>query len=99
MDERTRFISEREHECSTTANGRANMAALCRAFGVSRQTGYNWLKRYLAAGRELDALADHSRRPLRSPLATPERVVNAILAARRMYPVLSETGSTETDTI
>jgi transposase InsO family protein len=86
MDERTRFISEWEHECSTTTNGRANVAALCRAFGVSRQTGYKWLKRYLAAGRELDALADQSRRPLSSPRATPERVVNAIVAARRMYP-------------
>ncbi|MBN1921853.1 MAG: helix-turn-helix domain-containing protein [Anaerolineae bacterium] len=26
----------------------ANMCALCRSFGISRKTGYKWLKRYRA---------------------------------------------------
>ena len=27
--------------------GEASMTALCRTFGISRQTGYKWLARYL----------------------------------------------------
>ena len=34
----------------------ANRAELCRRFGVSRKTGYRWLERYDALGRE--GLAD-----------------------------------------
>lgn len=85
VDERTRFMREWEHQTQHNG-GRANMSALCRAFGVSRQTGYKWLTRYLASGRDLEVLKDLSRRPKHSPQATPERVVNLILEARRMNP-------------
>jgi transposase InsO family protein len=85
MDERARFMAEWERE-SSEGDGRVNMAALCRAFGVSRQTGYKWLRRYLAAGREPNVLADQSRRPLTSPRATAKPIVEKILAARRMFP-------------
>jgi transposase InsO family protein len=86
MDERARFMNEWEHERSMAADARVNMAALCRAFGVSRQTGYKWLRRYLAGGRDREALADQSRRPRRSPRATPGRIVEVVVGARRMYP-------------
>ena len=42
------------------------MAALCREFGISRQTGYKWLRRSEQVG-SLAELAEHSRRPHRSP--------------------------------
>ena len=41
-----------------------NFAALCRTFGVSRVTGYKWLARYRDGNHSVDALKDHSRRPL-----------------------------------
>jgi putative transposase len=63
-----------------------NMSALCRAFGVRRQTGYKWVRRYLAAGRRVETLEDVSKRPKLSPRATPEPVVKVILEARRMHP-------------
>jgi transposase-like protein len=44
----------------------ASMSEACRQFGVSRKTGYKWLRRYEASG--LPGLADLSRRPRSSPL-------------------------------
>jgi transposase InsO family protein len=54
---------------------------LCRRFGVSRKTGYKWLKRYQAGGRE--ALEDRSRRPRRSPRQVRPAVMEAVIALRR----------------
>ena len=84
MDERTRFMKEWERQ--TQHGGRANMSVLCRAFGVSRETGYKWLNRYLTSGRDLQVLEDLSRRPKHSPKATPQNIVNLVLEARRMNP-------------
>ena len=54
---------------------------LCRRFGVSRKTGYKWLKRYRAGGKE--ALEDQSRRPHRSPGQVTSAVAEAVIALRR----------------
>src|SRR5579885_2545704 len=54
---------------------------LCRRFGVSRKTGYKWLKRYQAGGPE--ALAERSRRPRRSPGQVTPAVAEAVIALRR----------------
>lgn len=48
----------------------ANMSELCRRFGISRPTGYKWLRRYRKHG--LDGLHERSRRPNNSPNQTPE---------------------------
>ncbi|MBK6769239.1 MAG: helix-turn-helix domain-containing protein [Ardenticatenales bacterium] len=42
----------------------AEVAAICRAFGISRKTGYKWLRRAREEG--LVDLAEHSRRPSES---------------------------------
>lgn len=39
----------------------ANLAELCRRFGISRKTGYKWLRRFTVTGTA--ELADRSRRP------------------------------------
>ena len=39
MDARLKFVSE-------VLEGIYNMAELCRAYGISRKTGYKWLDRY-----------------------------------------------------
>jgi putative transposase len=59
--------------------------ALCELFGISRQTGYKWARRF-AESRGSDRLEERSRRPQRSPTATPEKLVKAILRQRRNFP-------------
>jgi transposase InsO family protein len=66
--------------------GKVNFAALCRAYGISRPTGYKWLKRYLAARGRLEALADRSRRPLSSPDAIEQDIVDLVIKARKARP-------------
>ena len=58
----------------------ANKAELCRRFGISRDKGYKWLRRYRAEGRE--GLCDRSRRPQRSPSRTPAPVEAEVLRIR-----------------
>jgi len=62
------------------------MAELCRMFGVSRQTGYTWVKRFRAADNELDARAERSRRPKSSPRAAYPELEDLIVAARKLSP-------------
>ena len=62
----------------------ARVSALCREYGISRETGYKWLKRFKRDGAE--GLEEKSRRPHASPLAMAEEVVAAILELREKYP-------------
>ena len=62
----------------------ARMAALCREYGISRETGYKWLKRFKRLGP--DGLEELSRRPKGMPLATAEALVEAVLEIRESYP-------------
>jgi transposase InsO family protein len=61
----------------------ANVAALCRRFGVSRKTGYKWLVRF---ARDDAGLGDRSRRPHRSPAQTPASIEAAVIELRRRHP-------------
>ncbi len=58
----------------------ANISALCREYGISRQTGHKWLRRYREQGYV--GLSEQSRRPLSSPLTTGEEIVVRILELR-----------------
>lgn len=62
----------------------ANVSALCREFGISRDAGHKWLKRFRAEGYE--ALEERSRRPDSTPLASAEDVVALILQTRQKHP-------------
>jgi hypothetical protein len=53
------------------------------AQGVSRATGYKWVRRFRAEGTA--GLVDRSSRPPRSPRATPAAEVERILAARASW--------------
>ena len=66
-----------------TAPG-ANVSALCREYGITRQTGHKWLKRYKVEG--FDGLEERTRRPKTAPLGTAEDVVVSILEAREAHP-------------
>jgi transposase InsO family protein len=76
MDQRTGFVAAARAEES-------NLRSLCRAYGISRTTGYKWLSR-AAAGD--GGLADRSRRPHCSPRRTPAEVEAAVIAVRREHP-------------
>jgi transposase InsO family protein len=76
-DQRIRFVIAARHPG-------ANVTATCRAFGISRKTGYKWLGRHAAAG-SVTALADQSRRPHQSPQRTAAVVTARVVALRARY--------------
>lgn len=59
----------------------ANVAQLCRRFGISRNTGHKLLKRYRAEGAL--ALKDRSRRPHRSPKRTTAVIEHHVVELRQ----------------
>lgn len=63
---------------------KANKAELCREYGVSRKTGYKWLKRYQQRG--LDGLADLSRQPHSSLLRASGEAAVETIRLRREHP-------------
>lgn len=62
----------------------ARMAQVCRAFRISRTTGYKWRRRE-AVAHSVVALADRSRRPQRSPARTPRDTTRRVIALRETY--------------
>jgi len=76
------------------------VATAAEAQGISRATGYKWLRRFRAEGSP--GLADRSSRPHRSPRSLPAAEVERILAARtewrwgpnRLGPLLGHPPST-----
>jgi len=84
--ERT-VMSERQEFIAFARQEGANIAALCRHFGISRKTGYKWLVR--AEAGETD-YADHSRRPHTSPSRTPATVEDTVLVKRAEHPAWGE---------
>ena len=61
-----------------------SMMGLCEEFGISRKTGYKWLARYQAQG--VMGLLDRSRGPLVHGRATPDHVVELIVAEKLAHP-------------
>jgi transposase InsO family protein len=61
----------------------ANVSALCRRFGISRQTGHVWLRRF-SEGEQ--AFRDRSRRPWHSPALLPAALQARILSVRDAHP-------------
>lgn len=74
MDERLRFVAR-------LLDGES-MSDVCRAFGISRKTGYKIFERYKEHG--LEALSDRSRRPVRYANQLPPQIDSRdFLMARR----------------
>jgi transposase InsO family protein/transposase-like protein len=63
------------------AQGVDDVAAFCRAQGISRESYYKWKRRFETEG--LDGLRERSRRPNVVPNATPAEVEDAIVRARK----------------
>jgi len=76
MDERLRFVGQ-------LLDGEA-MTEVCRAFGISRKTGYKIFDRYKEHG--LEALTDRSRRPVRYANQLPGQIESLIVSLKRGKP-------------
>ena len=77
MDQKTQFIADYLREIFS-------FTELCARYGVSRETGYKLVERYLEQGPA--GLQERSRRPHRSPNETAAHVVEALLELRRRHP-------------
>jgi len=77
-------MSLREEFVMLCQSPHANIAQLCRRFGISRKSGYKWMNRHQAQGRA--GLSDRSRRPHRSPLRSSDSLETAVIAVRVAHP-------------
>jgi transposase InsO family protein len=77
MESRREFVRLAEQ-------GDVTMAELCRRFGISRQTGYEYLRRHREGGDV--GLEDRSRRPLSSPRRSAEAMEARIVELRAAHP-------------
>lgn len=85
MTERTKFVLEWYRRWDE-GEGRLNMAALCRAFGISRETGYVWVRRFRDAGNKVAALAERSRRPKTNPRQVSASMEDGLVRLKKHYP-------------
>lgn len=76
MSQRTEFLRQ-------VKSDDVNFSELCRRFGISRKTGYKWLKRDQEGGES--GLADRSRRPHRSPWQTAGEMEAQVLEVRKKH--------------
>jgi transposase len=77
QEQRVRFVV-------AAHRGGKTMVAPCQEFGISRPVGYEWLKRYRQGG--VEAIAERSRRPQKSPRRTEGAEEQRVLELRRRYP-------------
>lgn len=76
MEEKLRFIYEYERDECT-------MTELCEAFGVARETGYVWLRRYRQSG--IAGLVERERAARRHPNQTAGELEQLIVELRQAH--------------
>jgi transposase InsO family protein len=76
MEEKLRFVFDYERD-------EQNMTELCQRYGIARETGYFWLRRYRAAG--LAGLVERSRAAERHRNQTPEPIERMVLELRQAH--------------
>jgi len=75
MNERMKFVIRHEQG--------EKMTDLCREFGISRKTGYKFLKRFKVFGPA--GLFDEARRPIIKARKTPKSIENLIVEFKMQY--------------
>lgn len=78
------IVSQREEFVRLAGGAGANITRLCERFGISRQTGHLWIRRFAEGGPP--ALADRSRRPRRSPGRSSPEMEALIVRLRGRHP-------------
>ena len=77
VEKRRQFLAEYE-------SGDWTMSDLCRAYGITRPTGYAVLRRHEEDGEA--GWEERSRAPRRHPNQTPAEIEEQVLALRRKHP-------------
>lgn len=77
MDQRIEFILRAKSK-------EKKLSELCREYGISRPTGYLWLKRYEEIG-SITGLKEKTRRPHTSPLQTDHELEKLVVAYRKKH--------------
>ena len=77
QEQRVRFVVE-------ATQAEKPFGVLCASYGISRPTGYVWLRRYRESG--VAGIAEKSRRPHRSPRRTAGEWERRVVETRRRYP-------------
>lgn len=85
MKERVASVLEWERRWEST-EGYVNVAELCRCYGISRECGHKWIRRYVEAGRDVRALETRPSRPRSSPSAISQQLQDAVVEARKVHP-------------
>lgn len=75
-------MSELREEFAIVALNSGNFSAVCRDYGITRKTGYKWLKRYAEGA----PMSDLSKAPLRIANKTPPDIERAVLNVRADNP-------------
>src|SRR5271165_4301360 len=76
MEEKLRFVFEYERDEQT-------MTELCQSFGIARETGYVWLRRYRQAG--VTGLRERNRAAERHRNQTPGEIEQQVLELRQAH--------------
>ena len=76
-------MDQREELVRLASTPGTNRSELFRRFGISRNNGYKWLKRFVAEGRA--GLANRSRRPRSSPTRTDAKIEAEVLRIREKH--------------
>ena len=76
MEEKLRFVFDYERDEQT-------MTELCEGYGIARETGYVWLRRYRERG--VGGLAELNRTAERHPNQTPAEIEQAVLELRQAH--------------
>jgi transposase InsO family protein len=85
MPWRTMDVREQRVEFVVAATRKSqSFGSLCDEFGISRPTGYLWLRRYQSQG--VPGIAERSRKPLHSPGRTDATLEQRVLQVRLRYP-------------
>lgn len=82
--QKTDAISEREHFLNAWLTGRHSMTSLCRAFGISRKTGYKWADRLKDEG--MNNLSDRSRARHHQPHQTSDAIIQTLIDTKFTFP-------------
>jgi transposase InsO family protein len=77
-----RTVKEQRKAFVEEAETSKNFSALCREYGITRATGYKWIRRY-QSGEEIE---DRSRRPHSNPNQISAKTEAQILALREENP-------------
>lgn len=77
-------MSEKEYFVLEASKPGANRSQLCKQFGITRKTGYKFLKRFKDEGAA--GLEERSRAPKSSPNKTPSMIEEYIVCIRDLNP-------------